>query len=572
MLAADGKLFVVTREGRIYAFGREKPAAPAQLARPDASPPAEDLWTARTAGLLERTQATAGYALVLGVGTGRLAEELLRQSRLRVIGVDEDADRVAALREKFYRAGLYGTRISLHEGNPVSFPFPPYLASLIVSEDLDPTRTMEIAVARAQLLRPYGGVACLAFSGERTDTSFGETPSSADESPIPHPGDMNLEFLTRAGPLPGADDWSHLGADAANSGASDDTFVRAPLGLLWFDGSLRYSKQHGAVHVRVAGGRLLILAGKLRAIDVYTGRGLWETALPSPRGSGGDMVALDEKVYVASGRSLVVLDAATGRESTRINPPAEIAGAWSNIRIAGDALVGTCGKHLVRLRLPSREVVWQHRFDRAGLALAVGGGKVFCAELPDRRKGKAENKTRAFDLESGKLVWELDGGSEVRYGESADLVVLASGVYRAGDGTRVRASAPESLVVGDKLLGGTDDSFVVYDLRTGEKLSEELKWNRRGCTRPLRACPSLVTTRFLGNAAYVDLAENRHTPLWNIRAGCNNNLYPANGVLNVPSLTFGCTCNYMPTSQAFAPLAVIERVAGTRPRLLRTKL
>jgi outer membrane protein assembly factor BamB len=383
---------------------------------------------------------------------------------------------------------------------------------------------------------------------------------------------MTLEVLTRAGPLPGAADWSHLGADAANSGASDDRFVRAPLGLLWFDGSLRYSKQHGAVHVRVAGGRLLILAGKLYAIDVYTGRRLWEAALPSPRRSGGDMVALDEKVYVACGRSLLVLEAATGRESQRIGLPAEIGGVWSNLRVTGDSLVGTCGKHLVCLRRPSHEVAWKRGLDRSGLALAVGGGRVYCAELPDKRKGKPAAKTRAFDLESGELRWEVDGGSEIRYSESADLVVLASGIYRASDGTRARASAPESLIVGEKLLSGSDDSFAVYDVKTGQKLTAELKWNRRGCTRPLRASPNLVTTRFLGNAAYVDLAENRHTPLWNIRAGCNNNLFPANGVLNIPSLTFGCTCNYMPTSQAFAPLAVIERVAGNRPRLQRTKL
>jgi hypothetical protein len=44
---------------------------------------------------------------------------------------------------------------------------------------------------------------------------------------------------------------------------------------------------------------------------------------------------------------------------------------------------------------------------------------------------------------------------------------------------------------------------------------------------------------------------------WNVRAACSNNLFPADGVLNMPSLTGGCTCNYLPVSQAFVPASVI---------------
>ena len=34
--------------------------------------------------------------------------------------------------------------------------------------------------------------------------------------------------------------------------------------------------------------------------------------------------------------------------------------------------------------------------------------------------------------------------------------------------------------------------------------------------------------------------------------------FPADGVLNVPNLTGGCTCNYMPVSQGFAPSSAFE--------------
>ena len=36
-------------------------------------------------------------------------------------------------------------------------------------------------------------------------------------------------------------------------------------------------------------------------------------------------------------------------------------------------------------------------------------------------------------------------------------------------------------------------------------------------------------------------------------------LFPANGVLNVPNLSGGCTCNYLPVSQAFVPAWTLAR-------------
>ena len=69
----------------------------------------------------------------------------------------------------------------------------------------------------------------------------------------------------------------------------------------------------------------------------------------------------------------------------------------------------------------------------------------------------------------------------------------------------------------------------------------------------------MATTRFQGNAAYIDLTTRKITPLWNLRSGCNNNLVPANGLLNVTNLTGGCTCNYTPSSMSLAPMAAIKR-------------
>ena len=103
----------------------------------------------------------------------------------------------------------------------------------------------------------------------------------------------------------------------------------------------------------------------------------------------------------------------------------------------------------------------------------------------------------------------------------------------------------------------------VYELPSAELTGTPLKWARRGCTGT-RASTHLMTTRFKGNSAWIDLASREITPLLGIRPACstNNNLYPANGVLNIPSLTAGCTCNYAPVSVACVPAAAVERAVG----------
>ncbi len=585
MLAAGGRLFVVTREGTIYAFGAAERAEPIVHAKPTgASPtapsPAAGSWTNATAAILEATQIRQGYALVLGIGSGRLVEELLRQPDLDVIAVERDADKVARLRQRLDRAGLYGTRASIHVGDPLSYPLPPYMASLVVSEDwgqLGASASRAFVETIVHSLRPYGGTACVELPAAQRDALVKEVARSGIAGATARTaGDCVL--ITRAGPLPGSADWSHAEADAANTGASEEQFAKPPLELLWFDTPPRWIRTPGSTLVRVSSGRMLIKAEKLQAFDVYTGRELWQTALPFPHSLNDQMVALEDAIYVAGGKTCLVLDPATGRKTGQIDLPADLAGPWLNLRISQDCLVAQAGKHLVCMDRRSGRLAWKFECARPTLSVAVGGGKVFCAELIVRRPGETASgtgptaTTRAFDLPSGKRLWEIPGGSEIRYGRPLDLVVMSSGIYRAADGGLVAAlpEAPPSgkkqaespprplFVLGEKMLLGTAESFAAYDLKTGTRSGDAMTWTRRGCTIP-RASSLMVTTRFRGNAACIDLASREIISFWNVRAACSNNLFPADGVLNMPSLTGGCTCNYMPVSQAYAPASVIAR-------------
>ena len=564
MLAADGKLFVVTREGSIYAFGPRKPAETVVHALPSPAAPKSDRWTKKAADILEKTATGNGYVVMFGIGSGRLAEEIVRQSQCDVIAVDPDSDKVARLRGAFQRAGLYGTRITVYVGDPASYPLPPYLASLIVSEDpaylgdaLDAASTERLF----RSLRPYGGTACLVIGAARREAFIKEVRDRKLRVAVALPaGDLVL--LTRKGALPGAANWSHRGANAANTGASRDRFLKAPLGRLWFDGSFRWMRTKGTSMVRVAGGRVLVKSAKIDAIDVYTGRHLWSAALPDSHGRSGEMVAVEDAIYLPGGRSCVVLDPATGKKSGQLDLPDDVQGNWGRIRVAGDYLVGAVGKTLVCMDRHAGRMLWKHQRERVLGSIALGGGKVFAADFVDKRReapkpDKATIKAQAFDASTGKLLWEITGVTDVRYSEPLDLVATSGGVYRAHDGTRVWQLAGSWPITDDKLLSGNNKAFVTYDLSTGTKSGEKLAWVLRGCT-VLRAGSTMLTTRFRGNAAYVDLATGEISSIWNVRAACSNNLFPANGVLNVPNLSGGCTCNYMPISQALVPLSSFE--------------
>src|SRR5204863_3235699 len=103
---------------------------------PPPPPPFTDVWTDRARRILEQTHTRDGYCITWGIGSGRLLTELARQSQLRIIAIDPDANRVRFVRRELMAAGLYGERVAVHVGMPETFQLPPYIASLMVSEGL----------------------------------------------------------------------------------------------------------------------------------------------------------------------------------------------------------------------------------------------------------------------------------------------------------------------------------------------------------------------------------------------------------------------------------------------------
>jgi outer membrane protein assembly factor BamB len=381
-LVADGRLVVVSAAGAVRCYGEEAAtggprsvvAVHPDNGRDDARPP-----NTLAADCLAAAGAADGYCLLLGLTDGGLAEQIARSTRMHVIAIDPSAAVIDALRRRADAAGLYGVRISAIAADPCSVALPKYLASLIVSE-----RPAAVAPAAERLyesLRPYGGAMCLAL-GEADADSFVARLRKADlpnaeltqprRAAAPGSGKAtantgatadaaSLCILRRAGALPGAGTWTGQYGDAGNTLVSPDDRVRLPLGLLWFaapdSASLLPRHGHGPPE-QVLGGRLFIEGPDLlRAVDVYTGRRLWQRELPGvgrfynstahvPGANvlGTNFLATPQGVYVVRGDRCLLLDAATGgtvRELTMRSAGGN-SGAllgWSYISACDTALI-----------------------------------------------------------------------------------------------------------------------------------------------------------------------------------------------------------------------------------------
>jgi outer membrane protein assembly factor BamB len=355
LLAADERLFAVTKDGRIWCFGAEPAEAAVHRWGTKAVPPEGS--ASRLRAFEEAAKGVEGYGLAWGDwDPGSLAR--LAGPSLRLVALQGDAGRALSDRAALAAAGLYGDRVSILAADPEAALLPPYFASVILaSRELD-----DASLAAAfRCLRPYGGKILLPVPRSRCAALEARVreaglEGASVESPAP-----DVLAVTRTGALPGAGRWTHEHADASNTRVSRDARVKAPLGLLWFGGSSHEGilPRHGhGPQPQVLDGRLFIEGvDMIRALDVYTGRVLWEARLPGvgrfynntshqpgANASGTNFISTPEGLYVAAGRTCVRLDPATGRKLSEFSLPAAPGqsepGVWGYINVVDEYLVG----------------------------------------------------------------------------------------------------------------------------------------------------------------------------------------------------------------------------------------
>lgn len=367
LIAADDRLFAVTTQGSLQCFGPAELTTPALIKVRRREVPNKPLVVDAASSdkadeILKATEVRDGYCLVTGAGKGDLACELVRRTALRIAVIEPDPAIATTLRDRLRASGLGGDRIAVIVNDPLQIPLPPYMASLLIAESL-PAEPAARAAAVARLfasLRPFGGVAVLPFSADQTEAITAQVKSGALAGAVWKPaGESTL--LIREGALPGSADWSHEHADAANTRVSKDRLVKAPLGLLWFGGSSNEPilPRHGhGPQPQVVDGRAIVEGvDMLRAMDIYTGRILWEAKIPGigalydntahqpgANASGTNYIATREGIYVVIGATCLKLDPASGQRLTEFRLPERFgqntAPLWGYLNVSDEFLIG----------------------------------------------------------------------------------------------------------------------------------------------------------------------------------------------------------------------------------------
>ena len=363
---ANGRLFVSTDEGVTHCFGEGISSEISEVKPLKSSSPYPDdglaevyAWVARR--IVEETGVKKGYCLVVGLRDGRLAYELARRTELQVICVDEERERVERARKSLDRAGLYGVRISVHEGNLSDLSYADYFANLIVSE-----RVMfagEVPSSARELFRvlsPGGGVAYLG-QPEGMDKRSQEVRRAALEDWLREGGiahwqiveDDGLWAVIRRGKLAGAGEWTHLYANAHNTAGSGDSLVRSPTRVQWFGRPgprPMMDRHHRSMSPLAKDGRLFIPANdRVIAVDAYNGTILWDVEAPNSRRVGmprdcGQAAAADDYLYIAVKDECWGLEVSTGRHSLTLKTPQLLVGEqryWGYLAWTDDLILGS---------------------------------------------------------------------------------------------------------------------------------------------------------------------------------------------------------------------------------------
>ena len=479
LLAADDRLFAVTLDGRILAFGAAE-LPPVRIESRAAIGAQEQDTPDRGLELLEHVQGSVGYALCFGGEDAALLRALVAHTDFRIVVVESDLERVGDLRAEFTAAGLYGKRLTVHQGDVLTYLAPPYFARLVVvtrgaAASLWNSRMWEAAYAS---VRPYGGILWVdAAPGTEQEMVRQVRSSDLAQSRLLESG--TGVGLAREGRLPGAADWTHLYGNIANTVKSDDETVKLPLGVLWFGGSsnLDVLPRHGhGPAEQVVGGRLFIQGMKsLSARDVYTGQVLWKSEIPDldtlgvyyddtytdtplstiynqvhipgANARGSNFVATQEEVYLAVGDECRVLSSETGEVTRRIRMPPETgateAPAWGFIGVYEDLVLG--GTDFAR---------YNQRYE-----LPQGGTRPSLVDL------SASAGLAAFDRHTGELLWRRPA----KYGFLHNGIVAGNGRIYCLD------RLPRSVEGKLERRGRTvpeDYRVVSFDARTGETVWE----------------------------------------------------------------------------------------------------
>ncbi|MEW6233984.1 MAG: PQQ-binding-like beta-propeller repeat protein [Candidatus Omnitrophota bacterium] len=419
--------------------------------------------------IVKETGIDKGFCLVLGFDKGRLAYEIAKRTHLKIVGVEEDAEKIAYARKCLRAAGVYGDRISVQQGNLTELPYGNYFANLIVSDRFLLTgKPVGSASETLRILRPCGGVLYLGQTkyGSADDRSAWENwlASGSIKGFLACNDDEGLWFKKTREPLPGTGEWTHYYAEPGNSACSSDQVVQAPMNVLWYGRPgprLIVNRHSRPMSPLYKNGRVFIPADdRIIAIDAYNGTRLWDLGVPGSRRMGAfkgsaQMAAADGYVYIAQRDRCHAISATNGLPAFSLEVPQLNKNEtleWGYLSCIDDQIVGTA-----------------HKKGTPFYEYSYNGN---CNELEeDGRACMISDFIFSRNRQTGELLWTYNQGA-----------ILESSIA-AGDGCVYFAenrSLPASKGVWEKpgrrwvgnFTAGNNTYLTSLDLKTGEKIWE----------------------------------------------------------------------------------------------------
>jgi outer membrane protein assembly factor BamB len=442
-LVADNRLFVSTETGTLYCFGAERESPPNEYSWKPAPLPEPDHPDAELARrLLEKFAVSAGWALIPGGASDAFLDYLLLHSELDLVVLEPEPQQRLRQRQRYSAAGLYGERLTCLSGQISEMRYPEYVSSLLLVPNPERAGIKAESGDLQQLyklIRPYCGRAWINFppaenaakqkSGffsrlfRRHKTDSAETTPSS--SLVFNPPDGRFErdgsaiILARTSGLPGAGEWTHQHANAAQSVISQDQLVRPPFAPIWFGTTTNVNvipRHHHGPRPQVAGGVLATLGVEtISARCVYTGRELWIKEFPGI-GHAFTSLELEEKWRAGQDVYMVNDPGATYIGSPFVTLPDSIY-----LRYQGEIyrLRPEDGKLLGRWPLPSNQQDEKSEFPDWGHISVQGDCLITTSEpyifmegklgkISNGWDGSASRRLIVMDRFSGAIHWQRE--------------------------------------------------------------------------------------------------------------------------------------------------------------------
>jgi outer membrane protein assembly factor BamB len=605
LAVAQKSLFVSTTKGTMYCFNDNSHELPKVHFNDFTSfnQTSDAVYVKAAEEIISKSTIKNGYCLDLECGDGSLVYELAKKTNLKIVALDNDKKNVDLARKKLSKAGLYGVRVIVLQGDLNSIQLPDYFANLIVSQRSVITGSSVNNFSQTlPCQRPCGGIIITGPLGEMKANVRGE--------------------------LEGAGQWTHQYHDPANTATSEDEIVNGHLEMLWFkDSDYEMPSRHGrGVAPLFKDGRLFVAGiDGIRVVDAYNGHLLWEyyiedlmTAYDQEHISGtaitqGNWCIEGDRLFVRRGISMYnraakdcyVLDTKTGSKIATYNTPD--AGYWGYLAVKNGILYGSVAneEHVVKwgyresdmnnqfsesssifaIDVSTGKTLWEYKAENSirHNTIAIGNNKMYLIDRPiaemdylyARRGIVVEHKpgilvalnARTGDIQFRKKdnIW----GTLLILNEKFDKLIMSYSdtryklpsekggkiaVFDASNGTKEWESGTRKNLPSDYSSSGysrpvVNDSIIfvepeTFDLFTGSVIDNSFQ-RSYGCGI-ISGSKNMLFYRSATVGYYC--FENQEAGTQNyggIRPGCWINVIPSGGLVLMPDATNRCDCSYL---------------------------